>query len=413
MGKVRELSEQLLAGAASTRDVSPMAPMLAFEEVAPRAAFVSSFANVTALDTDEGLVLFDTGSFFLAAPTKALVQRYSPRRLHTAVFTHGHVDHVFGVPLWEAEGGPVRVVAHEAVPRRFARYQLTRGYNSCINTRQFQVTAEFPGEFREPDQTFASDLVLEVGGERFELHHALGETDDHAWAYVPGQRLLCTGDLFIWATPNAGNPQKVQRYPREWAAALRVMSAQGAEVLCPGHGVPIFGAARVRAALDETAELLESLVAQTLALMNEGARLDRVLAEVRAPAHLLERPYLKPVYDEPEFVVRNIWRLYGGWYDGNPAHLKPGSDARLASEIAALAGGAGRLSDRAAELSARGEHAPACHLAEMAALASPYDAGIWTTRAEIYRARSEAETSLMAKGIYRSAARDEPPGKPG
>jgi glyoxylase-like metal-dependent hydrolase (beta-lactamase superfamily II) len=413
MGSLRDLSERLLFGAESTHDLSPMAPLLSFEEVAPGAAFVSSFANVTAIDTDEGLVLVDTGSFFLAAPTKALVQQFSSRRLHTAIFTHGHVDHVFGVPAWEAEGGPARVVAHEAVPARFARYKLTRGYNACINSRQFQISADFPAEFRSPDLTFRDTLDLDVGGVRVEIRHARGETDDHAFAFFPDKKVLCTGDLFIWCTPNAGNPQKVQRYPREWAAALRTMSDLGAEVLCPGHGPPIFGAEPVRLALTETAELLESLVEQTLALMNEGARLDRVLAEVRAPEHLLERPYLQPVYDEPEFVVRNVWRLYGGWYDGNPAHLKPGSESALAREMASLAGGARRLADRAAELSARGEHALACHLAEMAALASPHDAGIWSTRAAIYSARAEVETSLMAKGIYGGAAREEPGGSRG
>ena len=56
------------------------------------------------------------------------------------------------------------------------------------------------------------------------------------------------------------------------------------------------------------------------------------------------------MYDEPEFIVRNIWRLYGGWYDGNPAHLKPAPEAVLAVEIAELAGGATRLAARALEL---------------------------------------------------------------
>ena len=77
-------------------------------------------------------------------------------------------------------------------------------------------------------------------------------------------------------------------------------------------------------------------------MMNEGARLDDIVATVKAPDHLLEKPYLRPVYDEPEFVVRNLWRLYGGWYDGNPARLKPPTDAAIAAEVASLAGGAGR-----------------------------------------------------------------------
>jgi alkyl sulfatase BDS1-like metallo-beta-lactamase superfamily hydrolase len=404
MGTIRDLAERFWRG--DDRSAHPFAPQMAVEEVAAGVAFVSSFANVTAIDTDEGLVLVDTGSFFLAAPTKGLVRIFTKRALHTAVYTHGHVDHCFGVELYEAEHGPARVVAHEAVPARFERYKATGGYNACINARQFQTSASWPTSFRYPDVTYASDLALDVGGVRIELHHARGETDDATWAWLPDKRVVCAGDLFIWATPNAGNPQKVQRFAIDWARALRAMAALDAETMCPGHGPPIFGVDRVRLALEETAELLESLHDQTLALMNEGATLDRVLAEVKAPAALLERPYLRPIYDEPEFIVRNIWRLYGGWYDGNPAHLKPGSDRALADEVAALSGGANKLADRARALADRGDFPTACHLAEMAQLAAPNDATIAKTRAAIYRARADAETSLMAKGIYRSAAGD-------
>ena len=84
--------------------------------------------------------------------------------------------------------------------------------------------------------------------------------------------------------------------------------------------------------------------------MNAGARLDEVLHTVRAPAHLVDLPYLRPVYDEPEFVVRNVWRLYGGWWDGNPATFKPAPERDLAGELAALAGGAAALADRALAL---------------------------------------------------------------
>ena len=49
-------------------------------------------------------------------------------------------------------------------------------------------------------------------------------------------------------------------------------------------------------------------MSQTLALMNAGARLDEVIHTVIPPADLMERPYLQPVYDEPEFIVRTVWR---------------------------------------------------------------------------------------------------------
>lgn len=407
MATLRELSADLLSGALPVDAAQPMAPRMIAEAVAPRTTFVSSFANVTAFGTDDGLVLIDTGSFVLAEPTRACLRAADPAPVSTAVWTHGHVDHCFGVELYERESNrPVHVIAHTAVPRRFERYRLTRGWNQAVNTRQFQTGAQFPGEFRAPDELVSDRRSLDVGGRRFELQHALGETDDHLWVWVPDAGVVCTGDLFIWASPNCGNPQKVQRFPREWAAALRAMDALGAEVLCPGHGVPIYGTANVHRALDETASLLESLVDQVIALMNAGARLDRILAEVKAPAALLARPYLSPVYDEPEFVVRNLYRLYGGWWDGNPAHLKPAREVAVAAELAQLAGGAGKLAARAEEVAASGDLALASHLVELAVTAAPDDPAIRAVRAAIYTRRASNERSLMARGVFTTAAKE-------
>ena len=407
MATLRELSADLLSGALPVDAAQPMAPRMIAEAVAPRTTFVSSFANVTAFSTDAGLVLVDTGSFVLAEPTRACLRSVETAPVSTAVWTHGHVDHCFGVELYEREANqPVHVIAHTAVPKRFERYRLTRGWNHAINRRQFQTGAQFPGEFRAPDELVADQKSLDVGGRRFELAHALGETDDHLWVWVPDDGVVCTGDLFIWASPNCGNPQKVQRFPREWAAALRAMDALGAEVLCPGHGVPIYGAANVHRALDETASLLESLVDQVIALMNQGARLDRILAEVKAPEALLARPYLSPVYDEPEFIVRNLYRLYGGWWDGNPAHLKPAREVQIASELASLAGGAGKLAARAEEVAASGDLALAAHRVELAATAAPEDTAIRALRTKIYTERAGKERSLMARGVFTTAAKE-------
>jgi alkyl sulfatase BDS1-like metallo-beta-lactamase superfamily hydrolase len=376
-------------------------------------AFIPAFANVSAFDTGDGLVLVDTGSAFAARDIHTAIRGWTPARLDTAIYSHGHIDHVFGVSVFEEEAASSgwvapRVVAHEALPPRFDRYILTAGYNGIINQRQFQAPGlRWPTEYRYPDHVYRDHHEFSVGGVEFELHHAKGETDDHTWTWVPSHKVLCCGDMFIWASPNAGNPQKVQRFPREWAMALREMVALAPETLLPGHGVPIVGAERVRQALTDTADLLDSLVDQALVMMNEGARLDDLIHGVVPPPELLERPYLRPIYDEPEFVVRNIWRLYGGWYDGNPANLKPAREASLAHELARLAGGVERLTARAtALLEAGGEDdlRLAGHLVELAALAAPSDAAVHGVRAAVFSARVAAATSTMAKGVFAWAA---------
>ena len=210
----------------------------------------------------------------------------------------------------------------------------------------------------------------------------------------------------------------MQRYAAEWAASLRAMSVFAPELLIPGHGPPIIGAARVRQALDDTAEWLETLERETVARMNAGATLDAILAEVRPPAHLAGRPYLQAVYDEPEYGIRNVWRLYGGWWDGVAAHLKPAREAALGAEVARLAGGVDALVARARQLAAAGELALAGHLIDWAVATAPEHRGAHAARAEIYTARARDAAALMTRGIFTAAAREsaerlESGGRPG
>lgn len=379
-------------------------------EVAAGVWMWPAFGNVYLVPTADGLFCYDTGEKRTAPDLFGAVRARTDARLHTAVYSHGHIDHVFGVGPFDAEaaerGAPrPTVLAHENTPARFHRYVATRGYNTIINQRQFQAPGfQWPVEYRHPDVTYRDSTTLRIGDLDVRLRHGRGETDDATIAWLPDRGILMCGDFFIWSSPNPGNPQKVQRYALDWAKALRWMAGLGAELLLPGHGLPIVGADRIRTALTDTADLLQTLHDQTLTAMNAGATLDEIIHTVTAPAELLSKPYLRPSYDEPEFVVRNVWRLYGGWYDGNPANLKPARRSELSREIAEISGGASRLAERARELLARGEHRLAGHFAQLAVDADPEDRAAHAARAEVFTALEKAATSTMAKGIYAWAA---------
>ena len=411
MGDILDLGDLMWSGKSERHQ---WRALNALEEVAPRTWFYSGFANMSAFETDEGLLVVDPGARNNAADKYAALREVSEAPLHTAVYTHGHQDHIWGVEHYradaEARGAPrPRVIAHEGVLARFDRYRKTTGYNGIINLRQFRGgagTPRWPTDYIEPDEFYRDALDLTIGSETFELRHGRGETDDATWVYAPERGVLCTGDLFVWVAPNAGNPQKVQRYCGEWAEALREMASRQPSLLLPGHGPPIAGADRVRAALEDTASYLESLEQQTLALMNEGATLDEILHRVEPPAELAEKPYLKAAYDEPEFIVRNIWRLFGGWYDGQPAHLKPAPEADQARAVVELAGGVEAVVTHAEAAAAGGDFRLACQLADWAHLAAPDDEQARVVRGAIYLERSQVEASTMAVGIYRTAARE-------
>ena len=385
-------------------------------ELATDLAVVEAFSHCIVFKTDEGLVTFDTSNEHGGKKCVSAIQSWTHDPFHTVVFTHGHIDHVGGCGAFcdAYEGRKPIIVGHENVAARFDRYRMTNGYNHVINERQFGqfkrrgydlagASQFLPIATPKPDVTYSAGMTMSVGGLDIELNHAKGETDDHTWAWIPKHKAICAGDFFIWAFPNAGNPQKAQRYPKEWAAALREMASRDAELFLPAHGLPISGRNRIQSVLNEAAEVLETLVEQTINLMNQGASLNDIIHSVKVRAELLEKPYLAPTYDEPEFVVRNIWRLYGGWYEGNPAQLKPARDRAVAEELAHLAGGAVKLAKRAEAL-AESDTRLACHLAEFAVQAEPDNKVIHALRAEVYQRRREGETSLMAKGIFGYAA---------
>jgi len=415
MADLISLSRQIIDEGAP---IFPVRVNQELSEIADGVAVVESFSNVIALTTEEGVILSDTSGARTGGKVVQCLRRWTQDAFHTILYTHGHVDHVGGAGAFVADAEELghrkpRFVGHENLPPRFDRYRLTDGYNSIVNARQFGGVKNMsiggsqqflPAETPRPDVTFRDRLGLRVGGVRMDLRHAKGETDDHVWAWLPERKMILTGDLFMWNFPNAGNPQKVQRYPREWAAALREMSGMGAEFLVPAHGFPVAGVDRIRMVLDDTASALETLVNGTLEMMNAGERLDAIIHSLKLPSEVLAKPYLRAIYDEPEFIINNIWRLYGGWYDGNPSRLKPAPDVAVAAEVASLSGGVDALVNRAEALAQAGELCLACHLIEMAVMAEPDNRRAHGARVEIYTRRRDSEGSMMSRGIYGAAA---------
>ncbi len=416
MGTIREMAERHWNGEGDLvfgeHPVAPIAGREA-EEIEDGVLCLKSIASVTAIDTGEGLVMLDTGGFFDQDVVYDSVRAWRPHsRLGAAVYSHHHVDHIFGTARFEAEAaergwsGPT-VYGHDAIPDHLRRYQRTAGWNTAINQRQFGLPIDgfrWPVDYRFPDVTYHDRLTFRQGDLTFQLHHARGETDDATWTWVPERRILHPGDLFIYAVPNAGNPQKVQRYLSDWAVALREMAGLGAEIMVSGHGLPIFGAERIRTALTDTADLLDSLESQVLALMNIGATLDRVIHEVEVPIHLRDKPYLRPVYDHPQFLIRNVWRRYGGWYDGEPDNLLPAPRSEQARVWVELAGGVEAVLARVRELADDGDLRLACHLVEYAVLAAPASEEAHQVRTDVYNRRAAGQESSMARNILTHAA---------
>jgi glyoxylase-like metal-dependent hydrolase (beta-lactamase superfamily II) len=376
-------------------------------EVAPDVFMYPAFVNSYALRTPAGLLLVDPGFGHASTSLREAVRQWSDAPLASAVYTHGHVDHAFGLRAFLDAGDRPQIIAQENCLDRFRRYAMTNGWNARINQRQFSLPQPyFPHHFDWPTLTFRDGLTQRLGELEVHFHAAKGETDDACWVWVPAHRYLFTGDLIIWQAPNCGNPQKVQRYPAEWADALEIMAGLDAEYLFPGHGLAVRGRDAIRTMLTETARYLRIIVDQVLERMNAGQTPEEIFHAVEPDAELATRPYLAPNYDHPKFIVRNLLRLWGGWWNGNAADLLPATWDAQAREIAALGGGVDRLVARGRALLDEGSTQLAAHVAEWATRAAPMDRAAQELKRDVYARRLAEENSLMAQGIYRAAMND-------
>jgi alkyl sulfatase BDS1-like metallo-beta-lactamase superfamily hydrolase len=380
-------------------------------EVAPKTFFMTAdYVNLSVFETSEGLLMVDTGHKEAAEAVYEEIRKLTQAPLHTVVYTHGHLDHAFGLQPWLEAGEKPRVIAQENVVARFNTYRKTGRMNAHINEVQFGIDAglvNWPtemGDFVWPDVTYKDRLTLHIGGERFEIFAAKGETDDISWVWAPERSIVCTGDLWLGMLPNCGNPQKVQRYPEGWADALEAIGSVGATLLLPGHGPPIKGADAIRECCANTTAALRGIVKTTLAGLNAGKKHEEILAEIAIPKDLRKHHYLDPIYDRAEFIARNVIRKYGGWWDGWSSSVIPAPMAARAKAVAHLAGGAKALIEHAREVNAT-DPALACHLAEWAALAEPENREAQQCVIDIFEARADGEISLMGRGIFSYAAR--------
>lgn len=342
--------------------------------------------NVVVFETDAGLVLIDSG-YAPAGPALAdALARLSSKPVHTIVFTHFHADHAFGA--WALMKGPhvPHVVAEERFVEQMEDDFRTYGLIARNNQQSIDDVPRSWAQAVRPTQTFHGKLTLTIGGEDFVLTHARGETEDQLWVWAPARRIVVAADYFQPQMPNAGNGKRRQRYPLEWARALRDMAALAPARVLPMHGGALSDEGQIQDRLGAQAAVLESIAGQVIDGLNTGARRDLIVERVALPPALARREDERPLYNSARDIGNMVVKQYSGWWDDLPSHWAPAPLAQAAREFAALAGGAPRLIERALQLAPQSP-ALASQLADWAWLAAPGDAAVIRGAMEVYRRR--------------------------
>ena len=371
--------------AASDEGIADARTLGRIEEVAPRTWMIFlPLVNVVVFETDEGLVVVDTGTAAEGPAIAELIASVSTVPIHTIIYTHGHSDHAFGT--WSLLADDPLIIATDALVVRFDRYRRLRGSVARYLGQPIDSMPKEKDDMVYPTQTFSGELVHMVGGEAFHLRAHRGETDDQLYVWVPSRKAIATADYYQGFLPNAGNGKRVQRHPEEWAHALREMASTQPDLLLPAHGKPMTRPELIQENLGVLAEVLELISAQTIAELNKGTRKDLIPTRLDIPDALKNHPTLEEKYVSMEDISKMVIKLYTGWWDDIPSHWSPATFDAQSREIVALAGGLKPVIKRARALISQ-DIVMASHLTDWAWFAYPNDADVQQLVIDTYHAR--------------------------
>jgi alkyl sulfatase BDS1-like metallo-beta-lactamase superfamily hydrolase len=371
------------------------------EQVADRTWMIyMPIVNSVVFETDEGLVVVDTGMAPAGPALRDTLARISDKPIHTIIYTHSHVDHAFGTWALIEDGSTPEIVAHVDATARVERYARTWGTIARLMSQPIEHRPTSDGTtYVKPTRVFRDTLALEIGGETFDLIHRRGETEDQLYVSVPGRKAVCAADYYQPFIPNAGNGKRVQRYPEEWAGALREMIALEPDLLLPAHGMALTGPVEIAEKIAIHAEFLEIIVEHTMAGLEAGIRQDLIVDSLEIPDRLLSDPTLTEQYNSPKDISKMVIRQYVGWWDEIPSHWSRAPLAAQGAEIVRLAGGIDALLQRIGQLLDE-DLVMACHLVDWGYLAEPENPDVLKMTIEVYKQRMIASTNTQEALAY-------------
>ncbi|HEX3888735.1 MAG TPA: alkyl sulfatase dimerization domain-containing protein [Phenylobacterium sp.] len=373
--------------------------------------------NSLAMTTDAGVVVLDSSSRRHTPGMLEMLRERTDAPVHAIVYSHGHNGYNAAVDLWDehnrSRGEPLaRRIAHRNVPPRYARYRETAELQARLSSMQFPSKRKIADTLRDlslydPTEVFDDTMTVTEGRRTVQVIHAPSETDDALAVWLPDDGLLAAGAAMPGSTiPNIGTPLRTQRLTIRWAESLERLASLGAARLLTEFGPVVEGQHTVREWLTSSAAALRWLRDEVVARMNAGMDEREILADMTYPAEIFDKPWLKPTYGAPEYIVRDLYREENGWWDRNPTTLHPAPPARVAEAVRSALD-PDRALQRAQELAEAGEIQLALHVVDLVAVGPAHEAvtrKAQSLKAELCRQAAAGTKVYVSRSLYLTSA---------
>ena len=187
--------------------------------------------NLSFIITNDGVMVFNAGNNYLLA--KALhheIKKLTKQPVKYVMLENAQGHAMLGSNYWQEQGA--QVIAHEDALEEMKTYgpeileRMQRGRRDKAQWTKLVY----------PDKTFKDKLVIEMGGEIFEIiRFGPGHSPGDSSMWLPKQKLLITGDM---AFHERLMPIFEHTDTAGWIESWDKIEALNPKIIIPGHGSP-------------------------------------------------------------------------------------------------------------------------------------------------------------------------------
>ncbi|MCB1540760.1 MAG: MBL fold metallo-hydrolase [Rhodoblastus sp.] len=332
----------------------------AIDQVAPGVTvFAGGFLNLTLIEGDDGLIVYDTGETFEDGERfLRQIRAISDKPIVAVIYSHSHYAN--GTTALVGDGRGARIIGHPKVNGNMASggsgslFPETAPLQISRTLQQFNFYSPESGPDAAPgaalafgrsgflsvDTPVSDGQRMTIAGVEMQFFTRYGsDTDDCLTVHLPATGVVLNNLFWPWL-PNIYTLRgSLFRDPREWRDGLKVIRDLRPAALVGTHARSVKGAEAAEA-LDAVIDGLSAILDQTLRGILRGLGPDDLRSFVRLPRHLADHPFLAEIYGEISHFGPYLYNAALGWFDGDAASINPLPPTEQAERLVEAMGGA-------------------------------------------------------------------------
>lgn len=186
--------------------------------------------NNVIIEMKDYLIVIDANFPSGAELAIAEARKLSKKPIKYVFDTHHHGDHAYGNPVWTKLGATT--IGHIGVVNEMKAREPQRWLDSA---KERPDVAKLNLKTAEPPQITFDTKPYEItdGTRKVEFHHlGWAHTKGDGFAWLPAEKILCTGDAVVNGAYNFTADGNIGNWPKVIAAAQKLNPT----TILPGHG---------------------------------------------------------------------------------------------------------------------------------------------------------------------------------